>query len=99
MIHNKNYKRQTRQLSDRQKQLISQKLKGRKKSSQHAKRISMGMKNMWNLKDKHLQILLIKPNGCNNNASTLGRGIVIYSHQNMTRIALVITSQLLHTRY
>jgi hypothetical protein len=50
MIQNKNYKRQTRQLSDRQKQLISQKLKGRKKSSQHAERISMGMKNMWNQK-------------------------------------------------
>lgn len=50
MILSKNYKRQTRQLSDRQKQLISQKLKGRKKSSQHAERISMGMKNMWNQK-------------------------------------------------
>ena len=50
MIQNKNYKRQIRQLSDRQKQLISQKLKGRKKSSQHAERISMGMKNMWNRK-------------------------------------------------
>ena len=50
MIQSKNYKRQTRQLSDRQKQLISQKLKGRKKSSQHAERISMGMKNMWNQK-------------------------------------------------
>ena len=46
MIQSKNYKRQTRQLSDRQKQLISQKLKGRKKSSHHAERISMGMKNM-----------------------------------------------------
>ena len=50
MIQSKNYKRPTRKLSDRQKQLISQKLKGRKKSSQHAKRISMGMKNMWNRK-------------------------------------------------
>ena len=47
MIQSKNYKRQTRQLSDRQKQLISQKLKGRKKSSQHAERISMAMMNLW----------------------------------------------------
>lgn len=44
MIQNNTYKRQTRQLSDRQKQLISQKLKGRKKSSQHIEHISMGMK-------------------------------------------------------
>lgn len=47
MIHNKNYKRQTRQLKDSTKQLISQKLKGRKKSPQHIERISMGMKKMW----------------------------------------------------
>lgn len=47
MIQNNTYKRQTRQLSDRQKQLISQKLKGRKKSPQHIKHISMGMKKMW----------------------------------------------------
>ena len=47
MIQSKNYKRQTRQLSDRQKQLISQKLKGRKKSPQHIERISMGMKKAW----------------------------------------------------
>ena len=47
MIQNRNYKRQTRQLSDRQKQLISQKLKGRKKSPQHIEHISMGMKKMW----------------------------------------------------
>lgn len=47
MIHNKNYKRQTRQLSDRQKQLISQKLKGRKKSPQHIERIRTGMQNYW----------------------------------------------------
>ena len=47
MIQNKNYKRQTRQLSDITKQLISQKLKGRKKSPQHIERISMGMKKMW----------------------------------------------------
>ena len=52
MIHNKNYKRQTRQLSDRQKQLISQKLKGRKKSLQHIERIRTGMQNYWaTLKD------------------------------------------------
>ena len=47
MIHNMNYKRQTRQLSDRQKQLISQKLKGRKKSPQHIERIRTGMQNFW----------------------------------------------------
>ena len=47
MILNKNYKRQTRQLSDRQKQLISQKLKGRKKSPQHIERIRTGMQNFW----------------------------------------------------
>ena len=47
MIQNKNYKRQTRQLSDRQKQLISQKLKGRKKSPQHIERIRTGMQNFW----------------------------------------------------
>ena len=47
MIQNKNYKRQTRQLSDRQKQLISQNLKGRKKSPQHIERIRTGMQNYW----------------------------------------------------
>jgi mRNA-degrading endonuclease RelE of RelBE toxin-antitoxin system len=47
MIQNKNYKRQTRQLSDRQKQLISQKLKGRKKSPQHIEKIRTGMQNYW----------------------------------------------------
>lgn len=47
MIQNNNYKRQTRQLKDSTKQLISQKLKGRKKSPQHIERISMGMKKMW----------------------------------------------------
>ena len=47
MIQNKNYKRQTRQLSDRQKQLISQKLKGRKKSPQHIDRIRTGMQKYW----------------------------------------------------
>ena len=47
MIQSKNYKRQTRQLSDRQKQLISQKLKGRKKSPQHIEKIRIGMQNYW----------------------------------------------------
>ena len=47
MIQSKNYKRQTRQLSDRQKQLIFQKLKGRKKSPQHIERIRTGMQNYW----------------------------------------------------
>ena len=47
MIQNNTYKRQTRQLSDRQKQLISQKLKGLKKSPQHIEHISMGMNKMW----------------------------------------------------
>ncbi len=53
MIQSKNYKRQTRQLSDRQKQLISQKLKGRKKSPQHIEKIRTGMQNYWEtLKDR-----------------------------------------------
>ncbi len=47
MIQNKNYKRQTRQLSDGHKQLISQKLKGRKKSPQYIERIRTGMQNYW----------------------------------------------------
>ena len=47
MMQNRNYKRQTRQMPERTKQLISQKLKGRKKSPQHIERISMGMKKMW----------------------------------------------------
>ena len=47
MIQSKNYKRQTRQLSDRQKQLISQKLKGRKKSPQHIEKIRTRMQNYW----------------------------------------------------
>ena len=52
MIQSKNYKRQTRQLNDRQKQLISQKLKGRKKSPQHIEKIRIGMQNFWGtLKD------------------------------------------------
>ena len=52
MMQNKNYKRQTRQMPERTKQLISHKLKGRKKSPQHIERISMGMQNYWTtLKD------------------------------------------------
>lgn len=47
MMQNKNHKRQTRQMPERTKQLISQKLKGRKKSPQHIERISMGMKKAW----------------------------------------------------
>ena len=47
MIQNKNYKRKTRQLSDRTKQLISQKLKGRMKSPEHVERIRTGMQNYW----------------------------------------------------
>lgn len=57
MIQNKNYKRQTRQLSDRQKQLISQKLKGRKKSPQHIERIRTGMETYWKtVKDENSNI-------------------------------------------
>ena len=60
MIQNKNHKRQTRQMPERTKQLISQKLKGRKKSPQHIERISMGMKKAWsqigqNSPDSHNQ--------------------------------------------
>jgi hypothetical protein len=47
MMQNRNYKRQTRQLKDSTKQLISQKLKGRKKSPQHIERIRTGMQNFW----------------------------------------------------
>ena len=47
MMQNKKYKRQTRQLKDSTKQLISQKLKGRKKSPQHIERIRTGMQNYW----------------------------------------------------
>lgn len=47
MVQNKNYKRQTRHLSDRTKQLISQKLKGRMKSPEHIERIRTGMQNYW----------------------------------------------------
>ena len=47
MMQNRNYKRQTRQMPERSKQLISQKLKGRKKSPQHIERISMGIKKAW----------------------------------------------------
>ena len=47
MMQNRNYKRQTRQMPERTKQLISQKLKGRKKSPQHIERIRTGMQNFW----------------------------------------------------
>ena len=47
MMQNRNYKRQTRQLKDSTKQLISQKLKGRKKSPLHIERIRTGMQNFW----------------------------------------------------
>lgn len=47
MIQNKNYKRQTRQLSDRTKQLISQKLKGKMKTPQHIERIRTSMQDYW----------------------------------------------------
>ena len=47
MNKNKNYKRTTRQLSDRTKQLISQKLKGKLKSPQHIEKIRTGMQNYW----------------------------------------------------
>ena len=47
MIQNKNYKRQTRQMPERTKQLISQKLKGRKKPIQHIEKIRTGMQNYW----------------------------------------------------
>ena len=47
MTHDKNYKRQTRQLKNCTKQLISQKLKGKMKSPQHVERIRTGMRNYW----------------------------------------------------
>jgi hypothetical protein len=47
MVQNKNYKRQTRQLSDATKQKISQKLKGRMKSPTTCARISSSMKEYW----------------------------------------------------
>lgn len=47
MVQNKNYKRQTRQLSDATKQKISQKLKGRMKSPTTCARISSSMKAYW----------------------------------------------------
>lgn len=42
-----NQKRQYRQLSDTTKKRISQSLKGRSKSSQHAQKISDGLKSYW----------------------------------------------------
>ena len=47
MIQNKNYKRQTREVPMRVRQLISQKLRGRKKSIEHCKAISDGQKRAW----------------------------------------------------
>ena len=47
MIQDKKYKRQTRQTPEHTKQLISQKLKGRKKSIQHIENIRTGMQNYW----------------------------------------------------
>lgn len=47
MIQNKNYKRKTRQLSDRTKQLISQKLKGKSKPASVCAKISSSMKAYW----------------------------------------------------
>ena len=41
------YKRKQRALSDATKQKISMKLKGRKKTIQHAANISKGMENYW----------------------------------------------------
>lgn len=43
----KQYKRQTRQMSDVTKQKISAALRGRKKSVTHCKSISDGLKRMW----------------------------------------------------
>ena len=47
MVQNKNYKRQTREVPERVRQLISQKLRGRKKSVEHCKAISDGQKRAW----------------------------------------------------
>ena len=47
MIQNKNYKRQTREVPERVRQLISHKLRGRKKSIEHCKAISGGQKRAW----------------------------------------------------
>lgn len=42
-----NYKRKTREMSDKTKQKISAKLKGRKKSAETCKSISDGLKIYW----------------------------------------------------
>ena len=47
MIQNKQYKRQTRTMSDQTKQKISQSLTGRRKSPTHVSNISQGLKNYW----------------------------------------------------
>lgn len=47
MIQDKNYKRQTREVSERVRQLISHKLRGRKKSVEHCKAISDDQKRAW----------------------------------------------------
>ena len=47
MIQNKQYKRQTRKMSDQTKQKISQSLTGRRKSPTHVNNISQGLKNYW----------------------------------------------------
>ena len=47
MIQNKQYKRQTREMSDQTKQKISQSLTGRRKSPTHVNNISQGLKDYW----------------------------------------------------
>lgn len=47
MIQNKQYKRQTREMSDQTKQKISQSLTGRRKSPTHVNNISQGLKGYW----------------------------------------------------
>ena len=47
MITNNNYKRKTREMDDVTRQKISNSLRGRKKSAQHCRNISDGLKAMW----------------------------------------------------
>lgn len=47
MIQNKQYKRQTRKMSDQTKQKISQSLTGRRKTTTHAANISQALKHYW----------------------------------------------------
>lgn len=47
MIQNKQYKRQTRKMSDQTKQKISQSLTGRRKSPTHVSNISQALKHYW----------------------------------------------------